>query len=144
MATLTIAERKHRLTLFRAEDIVINGSSIVLKKEAIYKGWGKIEAKTPSTFAPQGVSVEENVAKHNHIISMNFRPDILVATAAWVYEERLKSPPRLFKILSVIETCDLFKFYCRLTERGDNAILPVAPEERKPSAFDPIVPKVGR
>lgn len=144
MGGLTIAQRKHRLTLFRADDIVINGASIVLKKEAIYKGWGMIEAKAPSTFAPQGVTVEENVAKHNHIISMNYRPDILISSAAWIYEERLKSAPRLFKILSVIETCDLFKFYCRITERGDNAILPVAPESKKPSAFDPIVPSVGR
>lgn len=144
MGGLTIAERKHRLTIFRADDVVINGASIVLKKEAIYKGWGKIEAKAPSTFAPQGVSVEENVAKHNHIISMNYRSDILISSAAWIYEERLKSAPRLFKILSVTETCELFKFYCRLTERGDNAILPVAPEPKKPSAFDPIVPSVGR
>ena len=144
MGGLTIAERKHRLTLFRADDLVISGASIVLKKEAIYKGWGKIEAKSPSTFSPQGPTVEERVDRHNHIISMNYRPDILVSSAAWIYEERLKSAPRLFKILSVIETRDLFKFYCRITERGDNVISPVAPEERKPSAFDPIVPKIGR
>lgn len=143
MAGLTIAERKHRLTLFTANDIVLNGAEIILSKKSIYTGWGKIEAKSPSTYAPQGVTVEESREKPNHVISMNYRSDILISSAAWIYETRLKSAPRLFKILSVIETCDLFKFYCRVTERGDNVIAPVAPQEEPASVFAPIIPKIG-
>lgn len=121
---LAIAERTHKLLVCSAADVVVTSDTIVLEKKGIYSGWAKVVPKKPSTYAPQGMTVEEPTDKPTHEITMNYRPDVEITSAAWLYEARLKSPPRWFKILSVMEKGDMFVFSCRLTERGDNAPKP--------------------
>lgn len=121
---MAIADRKHKLLVCRADDVVIDGAEIRLEKSGIYAGWAAIKAKKPSTYVPQGVTVGEPVDKPTHVITMNFRSDVEITSAAWLYEARLKSPPRWFKILSLVEGCDYFEFHCRLTERSDIAPVP--------------------
>lgn len=129
---IDIADLKHRCIICSLKDIVVNGAEILLARKEAYEGWAKIEAKAPSTYAPQGVTVGESRDRYNHIIYMRYRYDVEISSAAWLYEKRLKSAPRLFKIISVIEDGEWFKFYCRLTERGDNITPPVADEPEKP------------
>lgn len=126
----TIADLKHKMFVCSAKDIVLDGETIVLERSAVYSGWAAVESKRASTFVPQGVSVSEPRETTTHVIAMRYRSDIQVSSSAWLYEERRKSAPRLFKITRVVEDCDFFYFHCRLTERGD-LITPVAGIERE-------------
>lgn len=119
MKRISIAELKHKVLVCSAADVVIADGEIVIERKAVYSAWAKIEAKAPSTYVPQGVTVAEPREKTTHVISIRYRSDIQISSSAWLYEERLKSAPRLFKITRLIEDCDFFTFYCRLTERGD-------------------------
>lgn len=70
--------------------------------------------------------------QRTHYIIMRYRSDIEITTAAWLHEARLKSAPRWFKILNVMDENELgeyWKFEVRLMENSDEAIEPTAPNQ---------------
>ena len=118
---------KHRLAVCRQEDVVV-GSELVYAKQQIYTGWAYIERRRAGTFSAQDQAVYAEKDQRTHFIRMRYRPDVLISTAAWLYEERLKSPPRWFKILfsgDEHEDSRYFYFECKLMERGDDVISPL-------------------
>jgi hypothetical protein len=118
---------KHRVAICRAEDVVIDGQ-LVFQKRFIKEGWAMIETRRVQTFSQQNQAVFEEKDRRTHFIYMNYDPNLLLSTAAWLYEERRKSPPRWFKILFAGEEHDdsmFFQFDCRLIERGDDIMEPV-------------------
>lgn len=119
---------KHRVHLCRAEDVVVD-NQLVFQKRAVHEGWAMIETRRVSTFSAQDHAVYEEKDRRTHFIYMRYNPGLDITLAAWLYEERRKSPPRWFKILFAGEEHDdsrYFQFDCRLMERGDNLIEPVA------------------
>lgn len=121
-----IREFRHRLRICSEKDVVNNGN-MSLSRDDIYSGWAKIEPKKSSQFAGNGVAISGDARTHK--IYMNYRRDMQMSGKAWLYEERLQSAPRWFKILSVIDDGCYWCFDCKLTERGDGLIPPQKPVE---------------
>lgn len=125
---LTIADKTSRVTLCSMNDVVEEAGYIRLFRRGIYSGYAEITAHPRGqAFAPQGMTVEEPRIRPSHAIRMTYRPDTLISSAAWIYQEFRKSAPRWFKILKVVEDvgCE-FRFECRLVERDDDITQPVA------------------
>lgn len=137
---ITISDLKHRLVVCSMDDVIMSATGTYqLARKGIYTGWADITPKTPSTFAVNGFTVKESRDKPTHEITMRFRPDVEISSAAWLYEERRISAPRWFKITQVIEKDPWFCFYCRLVERSDDATPPVEPGvEIERTIFDAV------
>lgn len=134
----TIKDRGHRFHVCRQDDIVLSNSMPVLQRKAAWVGWGSLKFSRGTQFAPNGGAVEESRNSPSATIEMNYRPDMEVSSLAWIYEERRKSSPRWFKILSVTEGRDCFVFKVRLVERGDDVQRPVTPDTPAPEANDMV------
>jgi head-tail adaptor len=123
-----IAKLRHRVVLCRQHDIVEVAGEMTLKREGITFGWAEIVAKKASAFSPHGAAIKDSRNTRSHIITMRYRTDLNISIMAWVYEERLKSSPRWFKVLSYTETesggSPCWKLDCRLVERGDDLATP--------------------
>jgi head-tail adaptor len=129
---MKIADRKHRVIVCSQRDDVDEGSLVVTRVGAI-TGWAAIEPVKASRFSRDGQAISTRTMEPTHDITMNYNPDVTLSLSSWVYEHRLKSPPRWFKIISVtnVDECSQYmKMRCRLTEITDEAIEPVE-EERK-------------
>lgn len=118
---------KHRLSVCRQEDVVLE-NDLLYRKHEIYTGWAMVERRRAQTFSPDGQSVLEEHNRRTHFIRMRYRPDVEITMAAWLYEHRMKSAPRWFKVLNVgdeYEDSRYFLFECRLMEQGDQTIKPI-------------------
>ena len=131
---LQISDFKHRMVVCSMDDRIDGeANEYRLTRKGIYSGWAYLEAKKASTFAREGVTIGESLDVPTHTIYMNYRTDIEISSAAWLYEERRKSAPRWFKITQVIEGDCYFEFRCRLVERSDTASMP-----QEPKGFQPV------
>lgn len=122
-----IAAMRHRVLLCTQKDIVTEGTTDwKIIREGVLPMWAKIEEKAASTFTNRGATTDE---ARTHIIMTRYRSDLNVSNMAWIYEERLKSSPRWFKILKVGQTetkgQPYYKFEVRLIERDDRVAAPV-------------------
>lgn len=120
----------HRIKLCRAEDVVVDGEMLI-SKHFVHEAWAMINPRRTQTFSQQGQTVYEEKDRRTHFIHINYSPDLLLSTTAWIYEEPLKSAPRWFKVLFAgdeYENSRYFKFECRLIERGDDILRPSAEE----------------
>lgn len=127
---MAIAKLRHRLLLCSQADIVTDGDWHV-KREGVLNMWAAIEVKAASRWTPNGAAIDKRNSR-THIITTRRHPELNVSVLAWLYEERLKSAPRWFKILSVNETeqkgTQYLMFNVRLTERDDRVATPEAEE----------------
>lgn len=135
---MNIADRKHRFKVCTQDSIILENGMPVLQRKETWVGWGSLKFSRGSQFAPNGAAVEESRNSPSATIEMNYRTDVLVSSLAWIYEERRKSAPRWFKILSVSETRDCFVFKVRLVERGDDVQPAVATDTPAPEAGDMV------
>lgn len=130
--TRVIKKFKHRLTVCSQADVVVENKTMVLSRKGIYTGWAMITNRRASAFSVEGQTVLEPREQRTHYIIMRYRSDIEITTAAWLHEARLKSAPRWFKILNVMDENELgeyWKFEVRLMENSDEAIEPTAPNQ---------------
>lgn len=132
-----IAKMRHQVTLCRQNDVVIDGSEMRLNRDGVWNVWAAIEPKRASTFSPNGAAMMDNRNQKSHCITMRYRDDINISVMAWIYEARIKSSPRWFKILSVNQTeckgSQFFEFDCRIIERSDNAPKPIDAPRHSPA-----------
>ena len=144
---MKISRLRHRVRLCTQKDVVVVGTTdLKLAREEVMETWANITTKQPSAFSPHGASLraiarnretqagpEHAVSNpQTHIIVTRYHRDLNVSVLAWIYEARLKSSPRWFKVLRVSSTeemgSEFFMFSCRLFERGDNLLEPEAPK----------------
>jgi head-tail adaptor len=101
-----------------------------LGREGVLTMWASIEAKLAQAFSPTGATMNESRSVRTHIVMTRYHRDIDVSALAWLYEARLKSAPRWFKILKVSVTegkgSQMFKFEVRLVESKADIVEPVA------------------
>jgi head-tail adaptor len=127
-----IRDFKHRITLCSASDVVTEGGTMVLSRVAAWDAWAHIEESRGSFFSRDGYAVKEQRDQRSHKICIRYRTDKEISGAAWIYEQRAKSSPRWFKVLSVCDKGEMGRFWqleCRLVERSDDVVKPV---EAKP------------
>lgn len=126
--TMRIADLRHRLHLCRQEDVVLTGGTLQLNREVVLTVAAAVKEKAASTFSPTGAAMMDNRSARTHQVEFRYRPDINLSAMAWLYELRLKSPPRWFKILRVGHTennaVPMYCVDCRLVERGDDLYVP--------------------
>ena len=129
----SIAQLAHRVAVCSQQDVVIDGDTINLVRRDAYHAWCAIENKMSSMYSPNGMAIMDDRNRQTHIITVRFRRDIDIASTAWLYEERLQSGNRWFKVLGIKETDDRGEFMvlsCRLIERGSESAPPVADGEK--------------
>lgn len=133
----SIAKLRHRVHLCSQKDVVQDGM-LLLNREGVMSMWASIEEKAASTFSPHGAAMLDAANKRTHLVMTRYHRDVDVTALAWLYEARLKSAPRWFKILKVAVTegkgNQFFKFECRLVE----AVAEVEPVAEKPKATGPV------
>lgn len=128
-----IASLRHKLQLCSQNDVVTEGGEFKYVRKDVATVWGSIEAKASSTFSRHGAAMKDSRNKQTHIIMVRYNWDMNISAYAWLFEERRKSSPRWFKVLSAKETegkgSQMLMLNCRLVERADDVALP---EEDKP------------
>lgn len=120
---IKIADLKHRIALCTAKDVVVNGSTMEIRRETVKWAWANIEHQTHlSSFLSQaGYATKEIAERPTHRIRVRYGLELDYSATAWVYEQRLKSPPRWYKFLGFVEECDFVMLECHLQERNDDA-----------------------
>lgn len=135
-AHYSIKDFKHRVAVCSMKDVVNDAGEMRLTRKDVYHCWAKITVSVSSMFSKEGQAVRQGRNERTHKIVIRMRRDIDFTVAAWLYEERLQSPPRWFKVLSYQEQGEAGEFLeldCRLTERGMEAAAPA--EESLPAAM---------
>lgn len=142
-ATLRIADRKHRVIVCSQKSDVDDEGNLLITRAGVIQGWAAIEPVKAIRFSREGVSMQKDTMQPTHDITMNYNPEVNISVSAWVYEHRLKSPPRWFKVISVvnIDECSTYmKLRCRLVEVSDNVEPPVDEEKKPLGAVDIDIP----
>lgn len=131
----SVASLSHRVSLCTANDVVLENGAYRITKEKVLSMWASIEPKLGSMFSREGFTVMESTSRQTHVICMRYRRDFDITSSAWIYEERLQSAPRWFKILAVSDENDKWYFKCRLVEQSDMVREPDEPV----ASCEPIV-----
>lgn len=118
----------HRIALCTMHDVVDNDGVMSLIRKGVLYTWAEIRARRTNMFSPQGVTVEESVSVETHRIIIRARYDMDISSAAWVYEQRLQSGDRWYKVLGIRDSEFREEFTvisCRMIETGDVMSKPV-------------------
>lgn len=117
---LSIADLCHRVKLCTMADVVKEDDGLRLTRNEVFGAWAAVEAKRGSMYAKDGVVIEESREVQSHLITIRYRYDFEISSAAWVFEEPRKSPPRWYKVLAVKEaSSDWWVLSCRIVEKSD-------------------------
>lgn len=122
-----ISDMIHRVAICTAKDVVVSGASIELSRELAFDTWAAITPHRGSMFGKDGSAIKEDRERQSHVIKIRYRDDREISASAWIYEQRLKSSPRWFKILDVKDVDEVqryWEFSVRLVDRSDNTIAP--------------------
>jgi hypothetical protein len=127
--TVTISELSHRILLCTADDVMVAGQSIALKREAKRECWAKIEEHRGQRFyGDGGMAIQEGRDHSSHKITIRYRPDMPVSALAWIYEARLTSEPRWYKVLEGSDAGERGRYQvlrCRLVQMSDIIVAPI-------------------
>jgi hypothetical protein len=122
----TIASLRHRVALCSMRDVVEQGGSMELTRKEVAKCWAAIEPfrHQPNFMSPAGFAILTPETRQTHTIVVRAALGLDYTSAAWVYEERLKSPPRWYKVLGFTEQGAFVELAAHLVEKSDAAQAP--------------------
>jgi hypothetical protein len=132
-------EMIHRIALCSQKDVVLNSSTMELKRTEVIWVWARVRSHygLPAFLGQQGYSIMDPVTKATHAITIRTNWDILVTDTAYAYEEFRKSPPRWYKVLGWSEIDDGFTtLQTRIAERSDFALPPQGALAPQPSQVE--------
>lgn len=124
MAGIKIAELKHRIAICTMKDVVVSADRMELRREAVVWTRAKIEHQQhlPSFISDGGYAIKELTTRATHRIRVRAGLNIDYTSAAWVYEEFFKSPPRWYKVLGFVdEDVTIVMLECHLVESSESA-----------------------
>ena len=124
MVDVKIKDLKHRVAICTMKDVVVSNDTMELRREAVVWTRAKIEQQThlPSFLSPDGFAIKEYATRATHRIRVRSGLEIDYTSAAWIYEEFFKSPPRWYKVLGFVD--DSLRFVmleCHLVESSEKA-----------------------
>lgn len=121
-----IADLCWRVALCSAKDVVVNGSTMEIRRDTVIWSWAQIKGYYgfPVTHGLAGYTILDPRTKLTHSITIPNRFDMLITSAAWVYEERRISPSRWYKVLGYSEPGRFVVLMVRLEEQSDAALPP--------------------
>jgi head-tail adaptor len=123
----SIADLKHKVKLCSMRERVENNEMLLTRKD-VFQAWACIRPKKGSSFNRDGSTTNEKLDVQTHEIYIRYRSDFSITIAAWVFEERLKSAPRWFKVLKVENVGEASQWHClscRLVEEADDISEPI-------------------
>lgn len=139
MANVSVGSRKHRIVVCASRDNIESADTVSIVRRGVFEGWAAIELKRSSSFSREGFSIQQGSEIATHYVTMNYRPDVDITNAAWLYEERLVSPPRWFKIIRYGELdARYWRFEVRLVEKSEDAPRPKTKPAEEGARFVPI------
>ena len=127
MAKTKISDLSHRIALCTMSDVVESSGTMALSRTSVARVWAQIKS-TPagwSFMSQQGYAIRNPEERQTHIITIRSSTGVDVSSAAWVYEEFLKSMPRWYKVLGFSETDAWLNLACRLVEKSDDVTKPL-------------------
>ena len=117
----------HRVALCTMNDVVDEGGTMRLAREIVTLTWAQIEARRGSFIAVSGYTIDDPLEKRTHLITVRYRTDLEITSAAWIFEKRLKSAPRWYKVIEILnDHSEFVSIWCRLVEQSDTVTSPVA------------------
>jgi hypothetical protein len=120
-----ISELRHRVALCTQKDIVVDASTMELRREHVVWAWARVKSHygLPSLIGAAGYQIMYTKNQATHAITV--RAGLVeVTSAAYVYEEFRKSQPRWYKILGFSEPQGFLVLTVRMLEKSDFAIPP--------------------
>lgn len=137
-----IMDFKHRIRICTMKDVVITETGeMQLIREGVYECWAYIHPVRLSMFSVAGFSMQEDRNERTHEIVVRNRRDIDFSSAAWAYEQRLKSGDRWYKLNRNVvyeEDGEFMQFDGRLVERGDTQTKPTQPVASRQKPLDAL------
>jgi head-tail adaptor len=134
---ISIRDRGHLVSVCSASDVYEIDGRLEFRRTVAWDCYAAMRESRGSQFSADGVALDQSkVASHK--IAIPFRPNSEISAAVWIYEDRLKSSPRWFKVLDVKDMNEdgrYWEFKCRLVERSDDVVKPA------PVALDSAAPK---
>ena len=125
-----IGDMCYRVALCTMNDVVLEGDAMTLSREVVTFTWASIthQWNQPSFIGKEGYAVKELRDRPTHLITVRYGLQLDYTSAAWVYEQRLKSPPRWYKVVGFAEQYhNWVMLHCHLVEKSDKATEPTGP-----------------
>ena len=117
----------HKVALCTMNDIVDEGGTMRLLREQVMLTWAQIEVRRGTYIGASGYTIDDALDKRTHLITVRYRTDLEFTSAAWIYEQRLKSAPRWYKVVETLnDNSEFVSIWCRLSEQSDHTTPPVA------------------
>jgi len=108
-------------------DVVDENGTMRLAREIVTLTWAQVEARRGAFVAVSGYTIDDPLEKKTHLITLRYRTDLEITSAAWIYEARLKSAPRWYKVIEILnDNSEFVSIWCRLVEQSDTVTPPVA------------------
>lgn len=122
-----ISKLKHRVALCTAHDVVTKNGTMELIRSTVVWTWADIEMQwnVHSFLSPIGFAIRESADRVTHYISVRSGIGVDVTSTAWIFEQRLKSQPRWYKVVGFGESPGWLTMSCHLVEKSDNLQPPV-------------------
>lgn len=140
-SNMNISNFRHRVAVCSMKDVVIDGTTMELAREDIYRTWAQIDELEASMFSRLGFAIKEKVDDLTHIIYIRYRQDIDYTNTVWLYEQKLKSSPRWFKVQGTQDYTEVgrfMRFACRIVQQGGPITLPVPEGHVNPLDAKPL------
>jgi hypothetical protein len=133
--TIKISDLMHRIALCSMQDVVQDNGTMALTRKAVTWIWARIDPalNLNSFMSQEGYSFRNPVTQATHRVIIRAHSGLEITSAAWVYEQRRKSPPRWYKCLGFTESDAWILIPTHLMERSDNATPPVGDFRPQPS-----------
>jgi hypothetical protein len=124
MVETKIAQMNHRIAICTMKDVVVSSDRMELRREAVVWTRARIDHQQhlPSFMSDMGYAVKEFATRATHRIRVRAQLELDYTTAAWIYEEFLKSPPRWYKVLGFVDDNPrMVMLECHLVESSEDA-----------------------
>src|SRR5262245_29438182 len=130
-----VADLEHRIALCKQQDVVVNSSTMELRRKEVVWTWARIKSfyGLAAFIAPTGFAIIDGHTRATHAVTFRYGMYLSIQSTAWVYEERRKTEPRWYKVLGFAESSQWVTLNVRLVEKSDLAIPPQAPFAPQPS-----------
>jgi len=121
-----ISDLRNRISLCSMRDVVEQGGVMTLARDNIATVWARVYAQPhlPSFISKYGYAIKEPHERPTHLITIRYKIDLDLTSTAWIYEARLKSPPRWYKMVGCYDDENWIVMHAHLVERSDLATPP--------------------
>jgi len=125
LAVTKTRDLKHRIAICTMKDVVVSSDRMDLRREAVVWTRARInhQIHQSSFLSVDGFTLKELATRATHRIRVRAGLGIDYTSAAWIYEEFFKSPPRWYKVLGFVdEPPGIVMLDCHLIESSDRAM----------------------